>query len=570
MNYRIWTAVLVSLMLTSPLSINEATAQYIAGFEDERYIPLVSVDTHSISLGVYKKSYVDYLIRTGANDTEGNRERHLQSLIETYMIADHARKQGAKQQAGFEAFSQLQRKKALGGRFYELRVLDTIEALSDEEKRVAFAKYKTKVHVRHLYFPDEKKAEVYYQRLESGEEFVDLANEVFETAAYDSSAGDMGFITYFEVDDVLAEAAFNLRSRHEYTQPLHSRSGYHILRLENRITTPILTEAAYQAHGPGVSEDMQLRNVRLEGDAFVRSFMDSLNYFMNEPAIQALSRQIKEMVSSEPEAPPELFTGERPELSFVEAQEIQRMVSPETSLVTYQWDGVTRYFTAGDYFAWINDVPYTELKSNPAASIGRALRNEVFGLAGEKEGLASDPVVQEAILFEEQVYLAAKVKDVLRKDTTHKPTEEMVRSAFERLTRNRKESITVDYWWINASSLETARSIQKQIQEGVEEPTHYSTYQALAQVDVYSNPAWAAYLRQAPQHQIMVAGMEDEKWVVFEVKNRVETAYQFDDVRASLTAQLAPYAGEYFLLQQLYEDTAVEIDHVQFDQWPTR
>lgn len=558
---------LVSLFLTGPLLYMDALSQ---AHQDERLVALVHVDTHMISLGVFKKSYVDYLIATGSNDTEGNRQKHLQVITDAYLIGDEARRRGFEKDTQFIQFSDLQRKKALGGRFYELEVLDKMEVLTDAEKRAAYAKFNSKVHVRQLYFANETEADHYYERLEDGDDFIDLANEVNQTVAYDSSAGDMGFISYFEIDDALAEAAFDLEKKLEYTRPIRSRSGYHILRLENRLTTAMLTESAFQAHGIGVGEDMQLRNIRLRGDAFVRDFMDSLNYKVNEETIALLAARIKAMMLPEEEGLQTLLPGDREELSYEEAEEIQALLTPETPLVTYSWQGVAQVFTAGDYFEWINHVPYGELKSNPAASIGRALRNEVMGLAGEEAGLDADPIVRASIIFEEQLYLASKVKESLRKDTTQKPTDEMVRSAFDRMTSKRKKSIQVDYWKIETTSLENAKLIRDQIESGEEQPSSFAAYQTFNDIDVFEEPAWASKLRQAPLNTLMVAGLRGGQWTVFQVAERNVTTYQFDEVRASLEKQLMPYAGEYFLLRQLYQDADIKIDQAQFDQWPTR
>ena len=558
---------LVSFLLTGPLLYSNALGQ---AFQDERLIPLAKVDTHTISLGVFKKSYVDYLIATGSNDTEGNRQMHLQALTDAYLIGDEARRNGYEQNEQFIQFSDLQRKKALGGRFYELEVLGNMQALTDAEKRIAYAKFNSKVHVRQLYFANEAEADHYHDRLEGGENFIDLANEVYQTAVYDSSAGDMGFISYFELDDALSEAAFDLKKKFEYTRPIRSRRGYHILRLENRLTTAMLTESAYQAHGPGVGEDMKLRNIRLRGDAFVRDFMDSLDYKVDEEAISVMAARIKAMATPEEDGGQSLLPGERKELSYKEAEEIQVMLTPDTPLVRYTWQEEARVFTAGDYFKWINDVPYGELKSNPAASIGRALRNEVLGLAGAQAGLDADPVVQASIAFEQQLYLASKVKESLRQDTTQRPTDEMVKSAFERLTSQRKKSIQVDYWKIETTSIENAQLVRDQIAKGKEQPSNFATFQLFETVDIFTEPEWTSNLRQAPLNTLMIVGLKGGRWAVFQVTNRKETTYQLEEVRASLEEQLAPYAGEYFLLRQLYQGADIEIDQAQFEQWPTR
>ena len=561
---------LAVFMVVCPLGHGEAHGQDNSSVYDERLIPLIKVDTHSISLGVFKKSYVDYLILTGANDTEGNRQKHIQSLTDAYLMGDYARKNGGVKDSAFVKFIEVQRKKVLGGRFYELEVLDKIDSLTEDEKRIAYARYKSRVHVRQLYFTRAENAERYYKRLESGEDFIDLANEVYQTAIYDSSAGDMGYISYFDVDDALAEAAYSLERQFEYSQPVQSRKGYHILRLENRIASPFLSESAYQVHGKGVAEDMQLRKIRLQGNAFIRQFMDSLYYTTNEQAIRALSQRVRMLVTAAQENPSSLFLEDTRELTLDESEVIQEILTPQTVLITYTWQGQDRVFTAGDFYDWLQDVPYAELKSNPTASIGRALRNEVLSLAGQEAGLDEDPIVQESMVFEEQLYLAREVKQALRQDTTIRPTEEMVQSAFDRLTENRDKSIIVDYWTIETTSLEDALLVRDHIEEGKEQPANFSTYQQFSGEDIFINPEWTSHLRQAPLSTTMTAGLRNNRWFVFNVTKREQIPYVFEEVQTSLEKQLAPYSGEYFLLQQLYQAANINIDETQFEAWPTR
>ena len=501
-----------------------------------------------------------FLIATGANDTEENRKQHLQSITDSYLLANDALKKGAHQDPDFLEYKALQRKKALGGRFYEIEVLDKVEDLTDTEKRIAYARFNSKVHVRQLYFRTQAEALKVYDRLEEGEDFIDLANEVFQTAAYDSTAGDMGFVSYFSIDDALAEAAFQLNAKHEYTQPVRSREGYHILRLENKIISPIITESAYAAHGPGVGQEMRLRKIRIAGDTFVRSFMADLNHKVNRDAMMTLTQQIRSMVRpEEPEVQP-FQLNQKEEITQSELNTVRQALTPETVLIEYEWNGTPRVFTAGDYFHWISDLPYAEIRTNPAASVGRALRNEVFSLAGEEAGLDEDSIVQQSIDFESKVYLASQVKQELRRDTTYKPTEEMVERAFERLARNRKKSVIVDYWTLTVNDAEEGKAILSQIENGQKEPGSIAGYSSYEEWDVQSDPEWMTHLRQAPLGKPFLVGLSGGRWSLLEVTRRDEQMYTLEDVRSSLEKQLAPFSGEYYLLQRLYGAAKIEVD----------
>ena len=520
---------------------------------DERHVELIAIDTHTVSLGVYKKSYVDYLIATGSADTRANRYGHVQYILDAYLLGEQARKTDLGQDSFYLQFKERKRKEALGGRYYEIHLLDKVADLTEAERRKAYAYFNDKVHVRQLYFTTLEQANTAYEQLEQGKDFINLANEVYQTVAFDSTAGDMGIVSYFEIDDALAEAAFALTTQYAYTHPVRSREGYHILRLENRYTNPMITESAYLAHGTGVGEDMQLRKIRLEGDAFVRSFMDDLNYHVNTQAVEVLVNHVKTMTRPEEDQVAPL--GSPTEITAEERASVQSVLTPETVLVEYEWEGRPMVFTAGAYFGWLNSLPYKELKRNPAASVGRALRNEVFGMAGERDQLDLDPIVQESIYFETQLYLAREMKARLREDTSLRPSEEMVYQAFERLAEGKKQAVIVDYWFIPCDDLQPAEQLKTQLESNLVDPSQMNGFVRYENKDSASDPEWMSHVRQAPVGRPMVVGLTGGRWFVLNVTRRDERTYQFEDVRASLEAQLAPYAAEYYLLNDLYKST---------------
>src|SRR5690606_5167621 len=154
-------------------------------------------------------------------------------LIEAHLFAAEARRRGMEDDA-FRAYIDLQIKKAVGGRFYDVAFVDSLPDLTDAEVREAFVRGKEPVVVRHLFYRDPAAAEAAYARLQAGEDLLLLANECFETPAFDSSAGYLGVAGYWDLDDAFAEAAYAL-SVGEYSAPVRTRYGWHVIRLEDRL-----------------------------------------------------------------------------------------------------------------------------------------------------------------------------------------------------------------------------------------------------------------------------------------------------------------------------------------------
>ena len=315
-------------------------------------IVLATADGIPVDEFRFKVTYVDYLIRSGKNDTPRNRAMHLDNLIDTYLMAEEGKRRGYEADSGYIAYMDLERKKALGGRFYETAFLDTLARPSDIDVREAFVRQNEKIVIRHLLFTYENEATKAHQALERGADFVDLANVVYNTEAYDSTAGYLGVATYWQLDDSFAEAAFALEPG-EYSAPVKSRYGWHIILVEDRVYNPIITESEYQTRRSGVENKVWTRRVRLEGDKYVRAFMDRLNVQINREALLALQQEVRYQLDAI-----EYMPEQAPHLTSEEIRYVSEPLQPGLVVATYELDGISRSFTVADYIFWLKNPSF--------------------------------------------------------------------------------------------------------------------------------------------------------------------------------------------------------------------
>lgn len=359
---------------------------------------------YEITVGRFNKSYVEYLIRSGRNDTPVNRRRHLDLIVDTYLLAGEARRLGYDEQPDFRAYMDRQIKLAVGARYVEKHFSDSLPPPSEAEIREAFRRSKETVALRHLFFRDPAAAGAAYERLRAGEDFVALANEVFQTPAFDSTAGYLGFARYADLDDAVAAVAETLRVG-AVSPPVRSRFGWHILRVEERLYQPLLAESEYLYRRKGIAARLRIRRLRLEGDRFIRRLMEGLDVRVDEQAARELVQAVQAAIRPETVPPPEVTVSDE------EVEAVRRALTPETVLLTYTLDGTVQAFTVADYAHWLPVLPYREVRYRPMASVGRALRNEVLGRLGLAEGLDRDPRVRETVQFLANAYLG----DTLRR-----------------------------------------------------------------------------------------------------------------------------------------------------------
>ena len=363
---------------------------------------LADVNGYSITIGEFDRSYVDVLIRSGQNDTPGGRYSHLNTLIEDQLWYEEALRRELDTDTSLALFIELARKRALGGRYYELEFLEHLEQPTETEIRQAFARYKQPVIARHLFYGSETEANTAYARLRTGTSFIDEAQICFQTANFDSTAGWLGEIRYFQVDDAFAEAAFSLATG-SFSAPVRSRQGWHIIKIEDRIATPIITESEFRNRKAGIASLMRIRKRRLEGDRFVRTFMEDRDVRVDPQGLRALDAalaRIERRVSGAPVTLDDDYDTPAPPLTST------------TPLATFTLNGTMQTFTAEDYFFWFSELPFREARSKPAASIGRAVRNEAFALAGIDANLEGDAIVQRDVEYYTRTYLANSMRQL--------------------------------------------------------------------------------------------------------------------------------------------------------------
>lgn len=405
---------------------------------DTRVLARIGAD--SITVSEFERSYVRALLRTGQNDTRAHRSEHLDGLIRIHLLAHEARRRGYDEDPAFRQIAERARRQALASRFYDTALVETLPPLTDAEIREAYARSNEQVILRHLYYRDAASAEAAHARLVDGRDFLEEAQDCYQLASFDSTAGYLGAVKYFQVDDAVAEAAFALDVG-AFSAPVRSRFGYHILRVEEKIINPLLSESEYQTRKSGVAAQLRQRRRRLHGDGFVRAYMEKLQVKVSAEGIEALARAVENLAEDAPRAVQPVALPDQPEAQTLDVDALRTAFRPETPLARYVFEGEPQAFTAGDYFFWLEDLPFAEARQRPAASVGRALRNEVFARAALQRGLGADPYVAREAARHGRVYLAQRLQDELLEGTAartdammqHAPTVTVDTALFEQI-----------------------------------------------------------------------------------------------------------------------------------------
>ncbi|GAB5536632.1 MAG: hypothetical protein Rubg2KO_28810 [Rubricoccaceae bacterium] len=499
---------------------------------------VATVDGLAMTQDDVLRSYIDYLITTGQNDTEALRERHVEALIDAYLLGAEAERRGLATDSALQVDAERTRRRFVGARFYEMSAVDTLSELTDEEVAAAFALGKEQRVVRQLFYRNAVKAQQAYVRLQSGRSFLEEAMDLYATD--DSSAGSLGAVSYWQLDDAFAEAAFSTPVG-TYSEPVRSRMGVHIILVEDRIRSPLMTESEFERRRKGLESQMRLRRRRLEGDTFVRTFMEARNVAVNRPALEALAEALSRI---EDQALPDAQQG-RQTFTLSNKQDVLEALSPSTPLATFELDGQAETFTLADYVFWLDDLPVDEAKNRTGASLGRALRNEALARAGEAAGIGEEATVRHELERLQRLRLADALRAQLRQledSTAGDRLDDIARD----LQLDPRQTV-VDGWAVAFSTREAAELAIPDLTRAPDAASSRSGYQAFESAALRDLGALVSAVRVAPLGDPVLASLGQDQWVVVRVSDR----------RAEATGTggetLAPFAAEADLIRQLRE-----------------
>ena len=516
------------------------------GCSGEPESPVVAtVDGLELTADDVLQSYVDYLITTGQNDTEALRQRHVSALVDAYLLGAEAERQGLAGDSAERVEALRARRRLIGARYYESTVLDTLSAPTETETRAAFALGREQRVVRQLYFTSEAQAQAAYQRLQAGRTFAEEAQALYATD--DPEAGSLGAVSYWQLDDAFAEAAFSTPVG-RYSKPVRTRLGIHILQVDDRIRNPLLAEDEFVRRRAGVESQLRLRRRRLEGDRFVRDFMEARNVAINGPALAALQEAMANLV---PDPLPDAQQSTQGPLSRAELAQVREALNPQTPLATFTIDGQPQTFTLADYMFWLDVLPPSEARSRTGASLGRALRNEALARAGEAKGLGDDPDVRHELARQQRLRLADALRQRLRASAAPADTARLGQVA--RDLRLAPRRTVADFWTVAYPTQAAAQAALPGLQAAPAQAASQSGYRAYRDQDLRSVPSLAAALNSAPLGQPVLTVQGDGEWVVLQVSDRRLEA------EGTGADALAPFAAEAELLRRLRRDRPVEI-----------
>ncbi|HEX4522659.1 MAG TPA: peptidylprolyl isomerase [Casimicrobiaceae bacterium] len=126
------------------------------------------------------------------------------------------------------------------------------------------------------------------KKLIAGADFNATAKELSDDPTAKTNGGEIGWFTRERMDPSFSQAAFDMKTVGEISEPIKSRFGYHLIRLEGRREAEV---RPFEAVQPRIMADLRKRYVEAQRDAATTAIRIDPALKVNQPAVDALVYQ---------------------------------------------------------------------------------------------------------------------------------------------------------------------------------------------------------------------------------------------------------------------------------------
>ena len=203
------------------------------------------VGNFTISDDHYRNELLRFYYRTGqaVNLNPEVRRTVVDSRIDRYTMVTYAmEKNWHVEPEAMYRWDRIERKVNME-EFEQLFIHENV-SVNENDLRILFNRLNTTIRASHLFFQSRAMADSAYARLNQGESFSDLAREVFRNPALAENGGDIGYFTVDDMDVAFENRAYQLEIG-QISEPVKTSRGYSIIKVTDRISTPLLTETQF-------------------------------------------------------------------------------------------------------------------------------------------------------------------------------------------------------------------------------------------------------------------------------------------------------------------------------------
>jgi len=358
---------------------------------------LARVGERVVTSAEYAQRLKDVLMLTPLDDAR-MRQAVLETMIDEQALLIEADRRGLRETDDFKHYAKSLAVDALLEAYREV-IADRRTVVQESDVQAAFVLANEQAAARHLYTPTLEQATALYEKLQAGASFEELAPQVFKDYRLARNGGYLGYFKWDDMDPTFAAAAQSLK-KGEISKPVRTKFGYSIIKLEDRVRAPLLTETQYGVQRKKLRWVVEHRKRAAEIQKLDAETRDRLNIEFDEAM---LARLFQEIMKS------------RPDTTWrAEAANGQSMLDPQARIATV----AGKKWTLQDFRERaVLTSPRQRNKVQRVEDlrdfiVGLALRDEYVRRA-KRENLEKNPRVLRIIQTKQERFLLNKMQSLL-------------------------------------------------------------------------------------------------------------------------------------------------------------
>ncbi len=410
---------------------------------------LAQINDYSITKIHFENAFKEYYYRTGRaiSANPSTKLSVLNAKFDNYVLATYAEDKGLdRTEEAIQKRGEIERR-VLNEEYLNQVILKDIQ-VSDTELNQYFVRFNTTLRASHLFAHDLESANEIYKRLQNGEDFEELAKEVFQTPYLANNGGDVGRFTTDEMDIAFEEAAFGLKID-EISKPVPTAQGYSIIKLTDRFTKPILTKNEFANKKAEIASYVYKKKKELATREHLYNFRDDLEF--NPEIFDALWTNMNENYSS---------------AISKDAEFLSNLASDKTLAVYNDFE-----FTLDDFAVEYRFTPLSQINAIEGKMgfenfvIGTALRAYLFKNAKDAD-IGDQKIVKESIEETFYTYLAQSAIKDLKSSISN--TDQELRIAYQNNGERFYKPIEVNLSRIVVDTEEKANFLISELKKGAD------------------------------------------------------------------------------------------------------
>lgn len=258
---------------------------------------LATVGNHQITLSEYNERYTSFLFSTGVKDNMVVRKSVLDNMINEILLYDYDSNEKILNDPAYLKELDDIRVRTILAYLKDQEVYAKI-TVTDQEMRQAFSRVNEQIAARHLFAKTEEEANNLYELVKVGVDFDTLAKQVFTDSILQNNGGYLGYFTWGDMDPAFEDAAYALKVG-EISPPVKTEYGYSIIKVENKISNPMLTESEFQKRKAHLEDVIKMRKKEPSEKEYVNSVIDESEINFNENVLEKILGNLYTIDNSE-------------------------------------------------------------------------------------------------------------------------------------------------------------------------------------------------------------------------------------------------------------------------------